>query len=271
MIECKYCGEQIPDTANVCPYCCEPQTKATKVCQYCGEVIDSDAGHCPICGELLDGVAQQEATGQTAEQPKTISAATMPNKSHVKGTLTVAAGMITMCILGFTAAWLIYGQDITDEKDTTASIVADETYDSEQDKGIISSIKSFILDAIGKDESVKETDGEWDGEEMGADEHYVSLKGNGNLSGRYEITMEIICSSSGEVTGNYYYNRYGPDNYEELQGTLSGNELYLEEYDTKDGMTGTFSGIFDGTTYHGTWTSSINGKTRPFNITFYHP
>lgn len=104
------------------------------------------------------------------------------------------------------------------------------------------------------------------------DETEMSLlgvfSGHGTINDKYAIDMNIVINDPTMVQGSYFYTKNGPDNALALSGTLSGNNLTIEELDDNGDATGIFDGIFDGHTFKGTWTNTANGKSMPFSISF---
>ena len=95
-----------------------------------------------------------------------------------------------------------------------------------------------------------------------------SIEGTHHLTGsisKYAITMDIYIDDE-LVEGSYYYHSQGSGNRMELSGSITGSELYLDEYAPDGNNTGYFSGRFNGSTYSGTFTNNLNGKTMSFSI-----
>lgn len=73
-----------------------------------------------------------------------------------------------------------------------------------------------------------------------------------------------------EITGSYYYNKYGPDNHLDLRGGLNGDdfrEFELDEYNSKGKHIGVFKGeiIGDYEALKGTYTLLSKDKKMSFS------
>lgn len=80
---------------------------------------------------------------------------------------------------------------------------------------------------------------------------------SGMLDGKYEIVMQLVESSGGKLSGNYYYTKYKTPI--QIYGELDQGTVRLEER-TNGNLTGYFIGNIRGTTFDGVWQSVDESK-----------
>jgi len=150
MKQCKYCGEQIPNAANVCPYCCEPQENTVKICPYCAEEIDENADVCPVCGETLPlGTALSENTEQAESSTETNDDGFM--SSNKNAWLIIA---IALCIIAIAVGLRFFLEHKASNKDQ----VEREITDSCQDKdAIYAPILNYNVNASSEEDTESTT------------------------------------------------------------------------------------------------------------------
>jgi len=95
-----------------------------------------------------------------------------------------------------------------------------------------------------------------------------AVQGNFALKGKiskYEIQMVLSVKGS-DVEGSYYYVSKGASNTLSLSGEINkGRRMKISERDENNNITGSFSGIFDGKSYKGTFTTP-QGKSMNFEL-----
>lgn len=114
-----------------------------------------------------------------------------------------------------------------------------------------------------------------DNEETGGDdEFYGESSGSpvpnnceleGLIENKYKVTMHLVRSGGDLITGNYYYNKYGPKNKLQVNGTVDGSHVVLSEYNSDMQETGHFDGVFSDGSYTGTF-NTPNGRPMPFSL-----
>ena len=82
--------------------------------------------------------------------------------------------------------------------------------------------------------------------------------------GEYPITMNLEINGS-EVTGSYYYDKYGPEHVMTLYGSLQGNNLKISEYDENSQYMGNFEGTLSQGMYYGDF-KNIRGQDLTFRV-----
>ena len=94
--------------------------------------------------------------------------------------------------------------------------------------------------------------------------NYVNRKETyvGKIADKYEITMNLEFVN-GIATGSYYYGS-GKNGSLQLYGKEEGQNLILEERNSKGETTGRFVGVLDGLSYYGTFTNLNTGKESEF-------
>lgn len=90
---------------------------------------------------------------------------------------------------------------------------------------------------------------------------------NGNIGSSLTVKMYLRYDGNNSYSGWYYYLKNGPNNKLILQGTAKNDILRLDEYNTNGERTGTFEGVFNGSSYSGTLYVYHSNKT--FNFTLY--
>lgn len=90
---------------------------------------------------------------------------------------------------------------------------------------------------------------------------------NGNIGSSLTVKMYLRHEGNNCYSGWYYYLKNGPNNKLTLQGTAKNDILRLDEYNTNGERTGTFEGVFNGSSYSGTLYVYHSNKT--FNFTLY--
>ena len=90
---------------------------------------------------------------------------------------------------------------------------------------------------------------------------------NGNIGSSLTVKMYLRYEGNNSYSGWYYYLKNGPNNKLILQGTAKNDILRLDEYNTNGERTGTFEGVFNGSSYSGTLYVYHSNKT--FNFTLY--
>ena len=74
---------------------------------------------------------------------------------------------------------------------------------------------------------------------------------NGNIGSSLTIKMYLRYDGNNSYSGWYYYLKNGPNNKLTLYGTAENDILRLDEYDASGERTGTFEGVFNGSSYSG--------------------
>lgn len=82
--------------------------------------------------------------------------------------------------------------------------------------------------------------------------------------GKYPIHMTIHVNRLGELTGAYYYDRYGPGHYLYLKGQKSSKRIAMNEF-TDAGM---HTGTFDATLNDGVFTGHFTTWSGGYDFTF---
>lgn len=90
---------------------------------------------------------------------------------------------------------------------------------------------------------------------------------NGNIGSSLTVKMYLRYDGNNSYSGWYYYIENGPDNKLTLHGTFRNGILTLDEYNASGERTGTFEGVFNGSSYSGTLYVYHSNKT--FNFTLY--
>ncbi len=96
----------------------------------------------------------------------------------------------------------------------------------------------------------------------------ASLQGEREFTGTINKTIRIrlrITQSGNTIRGSYLYEKVGKDIT--LNGTLSGKQMTLREYDDNGKQTGTFKGRFvTADSIEGIWTNAEGTKSFPFSL-----
>ena len=91
-------------------------------------------------------------------------------------------------------------------------------------------------------------------------------KYSGKIDNKYKIDMTIISANSPDVvTGYYSYN--GSRNTLKLTGYKENEIIKLNEYDSNQKMTGSFTGQFVGDSFKGDWQKPQATKKSTFYVT----
>ena len=90
---------------------------------------------------------------------------------------------------------------------------------------------------------------------------------NGDIGGSLTVKMYLKYDGDNRYSGWYYYLKNGPNNKLTLYGTADNNILRLDEYNVSGERTGTFEGVFDGTSYSGNL--YVYRSNKSFNFALY--
>lgn len=97
----------------------------------------------------------------------------------------------------------------------------------------------------------------------------VAVPGNCRLEGlidsKYKVTMHLVRGNGNLISGNYYYNKNGSKNKLQLNGTVEGSRVVLNEYNADMQETGHFDGVFSGGVYTGSF-NTPGGRLMPFRL-----
>lgn len=98
---------------------------------------------------------------------------------------------------------------------------------------------------------------------------YDKYEYDGVIDNTLSVTISLT-RFDWDITGSYYYNKYGPDNQLELRGVTKGDdfrEFELDEYNSKGKHIGVFKGeiIGDYEELKGTYTLLSKDKVMPFS------
>ena len=90
---------------------------------------------------------------------------------------------------------------------------------------------------------------------------------NGNIGSSLTVKMYLRYDGNNSYSGWYYYLKNGTNNKLTLRGTAENDILRLDEYNAFGEKTGTFEGVFNGSSYSGNL--YVYHSNKNFNFTLY--
>ncbi|MBO5717431.1 MAG: hypothetical protein J6R50_04825 [Alistipes sp.] len=90
---------------------------------------------------------------------------------------------------------------------------------------------------------------------------------NGIIGSSLTVKMYLKYEGNSIYSGWYYYLKNGANNKLTLHGTVVNDILRLDEYNASGEKTGTFEGVFDGSSYRGNL--YVYHSNKNFNFTLY--
>lgn len=231
MRQCSKCGAPLDDDALFCTSC-GTKLEAGKCCIHCGAPIDADSLFCTSCG------GRQDYNSSLQSSPNVIQ-----NQQNVP---------------------------IQSQSD----YLTPETNNNGNEKRkqyiiIACTVLAVLLGAGGWLVYQKMGHDMTDSKE---DTQYAPLyvKYCGRVD-KYAITMELEFeignsgSATGKISGNYYYDKQGPDKRLSLSGFVEDDKIELYENDESGRQTGHFIGIQTPGVYEGEFIDA-KGKSMHFKV-----
>ena len=87
----------------------------------------------------------------------------------------------------------------------------------------------------------------------------------GLIDNKYGVTMHLVQQGRGVISGDYYYNKNGENNKLELSGSIVGNNIELDEYNSNLQKTGHFLGSYANGSFSGSF-NTPGGKKMSFAL-----
>lgn len=243
-------------------------------CPECGHMISDKALCCPECGYVIvtEGFVNAGKSIRTEEprdeQPKTEQpdAQSYQYKYHYKKPKSKSKGCIMGCAVAIIIALLVFGGLFggcflfirhinTDNLHyKIGQLFGGCTYN--KDSVCSNKIDTVLYyDNYGDNNCDDDNhDGNY-GDSSTFDNDRTELKGVIGGS-QYGIKMRFNINDSGDVTGDYYYEKKGPTAILNLTGNYQSPYLTLYEYNAIGKQTGLFEGKYNGKTFIGTFTNN---------------
>ena len=236
MRKCSNCGEPLDDDALFCTSCGTKQEEGRR-CIHCGALIDADSIFCTSCGGRQESIQQpvEQPVQQPVQQPQQ-SVPIQPQPEY-----------------------------------TDPDIFDDDSDNKRKQYMIIAGAVLAVLLCVGGWFLYQNTRG--NNAETGEETEYAPLyvQYRGEIDNKYPITMELeyeIGSSgtaTGVISGNYYYDKQGPDKRLSLSGFFKDGKTELFETDETGRQTGHFIGGDASEVFEGEFINA-NGKSMPFKL-----